>query len=117
MKVHVTEHGVHLLRGPEIVETLSEGEALKLVLDLLGATSLSAALRSASHAEAYGRIEWLSVRDVVALLRVPRRSAQRLMGAWKTTHTRVPGGDRYVARFEVEGWASRALKVAVKRAS
>lgn len=110
MKVHVTTHGVHLLRGPEVVETLTAVEAMELALDLLGTRSIDT-----SHAEAYGRIEWLSLGDVALLLRIPRMSASRLIEKFHTTHRRVPGGDRYVARLEVEAWAARALGVVRRR--
>lgn len=90
---------------------LTPADAVALALDLLAESGQGRA------AATYGSIDWLSVGDVVQLLRVPRATAGRLMARWTTTHRRVPGGDRYVARGEVEAWAARVLGVVRRRAS
>ncbi len=88
---------------------LSRIEAVEFALRLLALT--------AAHpgAEAYRAVEWVGVGDVMQLLGLPRASASRLVARFQTVHTRVPGGDRYVARVEVDAWAARALGVVRKR--
>lgn len=102
MKAIVTEHGTQVVRNGELVATLSHAEAVQLALELLAAQSTGATA-------AYGEVEWLTVGDLVRELGLPRSSASRLMDRFVTTHTRVPGGDRYVARGEVDAWAARAV--------
>lgn len=116
MKAHATEHGVLLLRGPEVIERLTDAEAISLALDLLATQTAPANDAEVSAAAAYGSIAWLSIRDVMELLRLPRTSVSRLMERFSTTHARVPGGDRYVARWEVESWAARVLAPSRRRA-
>lgn len=120
MKVHVTEHGVQLVRvgdpntNPTPIETLTVAAALDLALDLLGAAASS---DDAHAAEAYGTVTWLSVGEVAKLLGLHRNSASRIVARMRTCHRRGPGGDRYVARIEVDAWAARALGVTRKRRS
>lgn len=120
MKAVITEHGVQLVRvgdpntDPTPIETLTATAALDLALELLGA---AASADNAHAAEAYGAVVWLSVGEVAKLLNLHRNSASRIVARMRTCHRRGPGGDRFVARVEVDAWAARALGVTRKRRS
>jgi len=92
---------------PQLVGELAYPDAIALALRLLRALSKGDALTL--DADTYSAIQWVTVGEVVAMTKLPRRTAQRLMDRFKTTHVRVPGGNRRCARAEVEAWAARAL--------
>lgn len=92
---------------PQLVGELAYPDAIALALRLLRALSKGDTLTL--DADTYSAIQWVTVGEVVATTNLPRRTAQRLMDRFKTTHVRVPGGNRRCARAEVEAWAARAL--------
>lgn len=104
-----TDGAIEVTYGDARFARLSRIEAVEFALRLLALT--------ASHpgAEAYRAIEWVAVGDVMQILGLTRSSASRLVARFQTVHTRVPGGDRYVARAEVDAWAARALGVVVRK--
>lgn len=111
MTAHDGDGDVEVTYGDVRFARLSRIEAVDFALRLLAL--------AAAHpgAEAYGATEWVSIGDVMRILGLPRSSASRLAARFQTVHRRVPGGDRYVARVEVDAWVARALGVVKRKAA
>jgi DNA-directed RNA polymerase specialized sigma24 family protein len=109
MKARESSQGVELVCDEFVVAQLAPDEAFELALELLRK------LPEARSTDAYRSIEWVSAKEVSALLGIPLRTAQRHVTRYATAHTRTPGGGTLVARAEVEARASKALGVDRRR--